>query len=158
MPTPIRRFLVNSCSRAIAALFNSCARRRSSGAGLGCPELVKDYTSPGDIVIGPFHGDWYDAARLYRKWAVTAPWCAKGPIYKRKDYPQWFADVPYWTTSYFDSGEYYIEEQINTCKAFDLPLSVTQVYCWSYTGTNNDRAPEVFPPKLGSEGMKQTVE
>jgi len=84
--------------------------------GWGGPELVKDYTSPGDIVIGPFAGDWYDAARLYRKWALTAPWCAKGPIYQRKHYPQWFANVPYWTTSYFPC-EYYIEEQINICEA-----------------------------------------
>ena len=54
----------------------------------GGDEPVRRYESPGDCVIGPFDGDWYDAARLYRAWAVTAPWCAKGPMVQRDDCPK----------------------------------------------------------------------
>ena len=48
--------------------------------GWGGDEPVTAYRSPGDVVMGPFQGDWFDAARIYRRWAITAPWCAKGLI------------------------------------------------------------------------------
>ena len=58
---------------------------------------VRRYTLPGDAVLGPFAGDWFDAAQIYRQWAITAPWCRKGPIYQRDDYPQWLAKASYFT-------------------------------------------------------------
>lgn len=38
---------------------------------------------PYDVVMGPMKGDWYEAARLYREWALKQQWCAKGPLWKR---------------------------------------------------------------------------
>jgi len=67
----------------------------------GADEPVGDCESPGDVVCGPFHGDWYDAARVYREWALTAPLCAKGPIHQRADYPEWLAKAPCWTLGHF---------------------------------------------------------
>ncbi|HCN06905.1 MAG TPA: hypothetical protein DIT01_03155, partial [Lentisphaeria bacterium] len=71
----------------------------------GGPEPVTHYESPGDCVLGPFQGDWYDAARIYRRWAVTAPWCAKGPMVQRDDYPKWFLNIDYWAFGHM--GDYY---------------------------------------------------
>ena len=45
----------------------------------------KDYQSPYATVIGPLRGDWYDAAKLYRSWALRQPWSRLGPLYSRQD-------------------------------------------------------------------------
>jgi len=34
-------------------------------------------TIPYDAVVGVFHGDWHDAADLYKAWATRQWWCAK---------------------------------------------------------------------------------
>jgi hypothetical protein len=38
---------------------------------------------PYEVAIGPLRGDWFDAARLYRRWATKQPWCARGPLWRR---------------------------------------------------------------------------
>ena len=143
--------------------------------GWGGPQLVKQYVSPGDVVIGPFHGDWYDAARLYRKWALAAPWCAKGPIYVREgvgrkqktedltpgagrgDFPGWLGEASYWTLSHvgFEEG---IEEEIEKHEAFGLPLGVCHDYGYWCLPGQDDRYPDYFPPRLGSRGLTEAVE
>lgn len=120
-------------------------------------QLVKEYSSPGDVVIGPFQGDWYDVARLYRKWALTAPWCAKGPTYARADYPQWLARAPYWTIGDFGCEEE-IQDEIDKFKAFDVPIGVCHAYKYWYSPQQGDYNPDYLPPRLGSVGLKQTVE
>ena len=122
----------------------------------GADEPVRKYHSPGDLVLGPFHGNWYDAARIYRKWAITAPWCAKGLIYERADYPKWLIKAPYWSIGYLpdESG---IEAEITKQAFFEIPIMVAHIYDYYFTRHLDDRYPEYFPPKLGSEGLKKTV-
>jgi uncharacterized protein DUF6259 len=47
--------------------------------------FVMDYP----VVLRFFEGDWYDAARMYRQWAIKQPWCRLGPVSRRKDVPEW---------------------------------------------------------------------
>jgi hypothetical protein len=57
-------------------------------------------------VVGPFDGDWYDAAQIYRSWAVKQRWCSKGPRLTRKDSPKWFSETPFmFYTTIGDSAE-----------------------------------------------------
>ena len=49
-----------------------------------------------EATVAAFKGDWWEAARLYRAWALTAPWAAKGPIVTRADYPKRMAEIPLW--------------------------------------------------------------
>jgi hypothetical protein len=37
-------------------------------------------------VIGVLHGTMFDAARLYRSWAIQQPWCSKGPVRTSTDF------------------------------------------------------------------------
>lgn len=37
-------------------------------------------------------GDWYDAAKYYRSWALKQPWCEIGSLAERKDLPAWLYD------------------------------------------------------------------
>ena len=122
----------------------------------GGDEPVGSYSSPGDVVMGPFQGDWFDVARIYRKWAITAPWCRKGTIPQRKDYPQWLARVPYWTNGGL-SDETGIEREIIKQEFFGLPESLCHDYYYMFHYYQHDRNPEYFPPRIGSENYKRLI-
>jgi len=50
---------------------------------------------PYPVVCGPLRGDWYDAAKAYRHWAVTQPrW--RQSLAERTDIPEWFQRLPVW--------------------------------------------------------------
>lgn len=48
------------------------------------------------VVLSLYHGDWWKAAKKYRKWAIQQPWTAKGPIAQRTDFPKRFIDNGFW--------------------------------------------------------------
>ena len=48
------------------------------------------------VTVAAFRGDWWRAADIYRKFALTCPWTAKGPMAKRADYPRAMSDVDIW--------------------------------------------------------------
>ena len=58
-----------------------------------------------DIVMSAFDGDaehpvdWYDAADLYKKWALTQHWC-RTPLKFREDLPAWTKNAPAMLTFY----------------------------------------------------------
>ena len=122
----------------------------------GAEEPVRSYESPGDVVMGPFEGDWFDAARIYRKWALTAPWSAKGPFHTRQDYARWLARVPYWSTSGL-SAEEGIDGAIERQEFMKLPEMVLHDYWYSMNRYQHDRNPEYFPPRIGSRNYKRVI-
>ena len=122
----------------------------------GARKPVHIYESPGDVVVGPFTGDWFDAAQIYRRWAVTAPWARKGPIHQRKDYPQWLGKVPYFTIGYL-GDEHDIQQEYDKHAFYDVPLHVAHTYNYYFMQHMDDRYPEHFPPKLGSENFRRVV-
>ena len=76
------------------------------------PDMVtagSDYDMPFDFVAEAYDGDWYDAAMIYRRWALRQLWCRRGPFVSRDDIPQWFKEADFFfradsrkgTTTYF---------------------------------------------------------
>ncbi len=122
----------------------------------GAKELVREYGSPGDVVMGPFQGDWFDAARIYRKWALTAPWCRKGTIHQRQDYPRWLAELGYWS-SHPLKHEGDIDTAFETQEFFGLPVSICKDYRNGMGAYFHDNNPEYLPPRLGSQAYAQLV-
>ena len=122
----------------------------------GADEPVRQYTLPGDAVLGPFGGDWFDAAQIYRKWAITAPWCRKGPIYQRDDYPQWLAKAPYFTIGYL-GNETQVQTEIDKHDFYGIPISVLHAYDHFPQRHQDDGYPEYFPPKLGFDNFRRMV-
>ncbi|HEY3897565.1 MAG TPA: DUF6259 domain-containing protein [Chthoniobacter sp.] len=59
--------------------------------GLGVKHFAMEY----DVVAGPFAGDWWDAARLYRTWWVKQKWASRGLLAERKDLPAWLVRAPF---------------------------------------------------------------
>ena len=62
------------------------------------PDMVtpgSDYEMPFDFVMRTYEGDWYDAARIYRAWALQQLWCRLGPFERREDIPRWFREADF---------------------------------------------------------------
>lgn len=49
----------------------------------------KSFKSAYPLYTVILNGDWYDAAKYYRSWALKQPWCKVGPLAGRKDLPEW---------------------------------------------------------------------
>lgn len=124
--------------------------------GWGGDEPVTSYASPGDVVLGPFQGDWYDAARIYRKWAITAPWCRKGLIHQREEYPQWLARLPYWSCAGLQDKES-VDREFVKQDFFDMPESLCHSYYYTFGFVHHDRNPEYLPPRIGSENLRRVL-
>ncbi len=124
----------------------------------GAAALTVTYQSPGDIVLGPFRGDWYDAARLYRKWALTAPWCAKGPVHTRLDLPAWFVNAPYWTVASL-RDEFGVQSELDKHAFYDMPVTIAHAYRYgSVLGMEeSDRCGEYLPPILNNQRFRSAV-
>ena len=122
----------------------------------GADEPVRHYESPGDCVLGPFRGDWYDAARIYRGWARTAPWSAKGPMHARDDYPNWFLNINYWVCGHIDGTPSQMYE-FGKRDLFDFPITVTHDYGYYGQPYQHDLDPEYFPPRPGSVNYQRTL-
>ena len=56
-----------------------------------------------EVTIAGYRGDWWQAARIYRNWALTAPWCRKGRILDRSDYPRRLCEIPLWFNFHGDA-------------------------------------------------------
>ena len=122
----------------------------------GATQPVTDYESPGDVVMGPFQGDWYDAARIYRRWAVTAPWCAKGPMHQRDDYPKWFLNADYWAVGHLGDHDDQQREFVKR-DLFDFPVTITHDYGYYAQPYQHDLDPEYFPPRPGSVNYQRVL-
>lgn len=118
---------------------------------------------PFAVALTPYRGDWWKAAKLYRRWALGAPWMTKGPIAKRRDFHQRMRDCGLWmclssskagnmpdgTSTGFSSVEV-VEGQIE--KTLELlkgrvPLSV-HWYCW-HPFEHDVGYPAFLPPREG---------
>ena len=49
-----------------------------------------------EVILRSFSGDWYDAADIYREWALAQKWAV--PLTRRKDVPAWLIDSPVYVT------------------------------------------------------------
>ena len=121
----------------------------------GAEKMVLEYRSPGDLVMGPFQGDWFDAARLYRKWALTAPWCRKGPIHAREDYPKWALNLAYWSINRMNDEAQISEVDLHR-NYFNLPNVIVHDYGYM-PGYDHHSNPDYLPPRIGSENYAALV-
>jgi hypothetical protein len=105
---------------------------------------IMDYA----VVLAGFEGDWYDAAQVYRAWALPhARWTRAGNISTRlaaAEYPAWLTGVPLWTTDWLTHSEQHqqratprsddesglmVRDNIALAAALGTPIA-THVYGW----------------------------
>jgi hypothetical protein len=124
----------------------------------------KSWEMPGEVLIRPFQGDWYDIAQIYRTWAVEkAGWWPRGEQAGRPDTPQWFKDTPVWIMANgpwpYYKPPFSNDEAVAKIKKFaafmgDLPCAV-HWYNWHLTGFD-DNYPHYFPTDEGfAEGVRE---
>lgn len=86
--------------------------------------------------ISVMKGDWYDAAKRYRKWCIenNDPAFAKGPTKDRKDIPEWLKYNVGWTRWHGDTYSFDykkgLESVIKTKEFLDVPMAC-HIYGWS---------------------------
>ncbi|UCH34369.1 MAG: hypothetical protein JSV65_17875, partial [Armatimonadota bacterium] len=114
-------------------------------AGMGRP--VREWTLPYQAAVGVFPGNWYDAARLHRAWAIEhAPWMAKGELLTRRSTPKWLKDIDIWCLGGGGPAEA-VEPAKRFAEYFGVPTAV-HWYNWHQIPFD-DHYPEYFPTKAG---------
>ena len=135
-------------------------------AGMGRP--AAQYDLPYEAAVGAFVGDWYEAARMYREWALAnAPWmapkpggpgrrshgdlAARGELRSRQSTPEWLKDIDLWCLAGGGPAEA-VEPTKRFAAYFGVPTAV-HWYNWHQIPFD-DHYPEYFPAK---EGFAQGV-
>ena len=116
----------------------------------GCPGAANapDYA----IETAAFEGDWWVAAKRYRKWALKQQWASKGPLKDRKDFCKKIGNVGYWQVY----GEESLREHFSKLAELlpDVPLGC-HLYKWHrWPFDENINFPEMFPAR---DGIKEDV-
>ena len=97
----------------------------------------RDARGPGfKVVTQCYDGDWWDAARIYRAWALNQKWAAKGPIAKRTDYPKALAETAVWGRSVAADGTFH---KFFRAAFPDMKIGL-RWYCWE-----NERFDTCYP-------------
>jgi len=90
-----------------------------------------DYTQGYKFVIATLQGDWFDAAKKYRKWGIDNKFTpfSQGRIDERKDYPQWMKENPVWLGWHGLTNDN-VKNLPDFQKFLNVPCAV-HVYHWS---------------------------
>ena len=135
-----------------------------------------DYHMPYAFVMTSFKGNWFDACRIYREWAIQQQWCSKGPIRDHKDRARsWYREIGPWMIAWeqkaIGHGEEYetkikpvigpdrdqsVEDIANITKQFQIPTAV-QFLGWQKGGGHGYNVPDLFPPLLGKAGFSKQI-
>ena len=104
--------------------------------------------SPGyTVYVACYKGDWWQAARIYRQFALRQAWTAKGPIYRRDDYPKTMSETPLWINIHGDSTVA-TNTLTNAKKAFPDFATGLHWHRWNLPG-HDVNYPEYFPAVPG---------
>jgi hypothetical protein len=103
------------------------------------------------VSLAPFRGGWFEAARLYRPWALRQQWASRGPESRRDTY---VADVACWL---WNRGRC-AEVGPATAEVADrLGLPVALDWYWWHKHAYDTSYPDYFPPRDGAETFRATV-
>jgi len=121
------------------------------------PEMGKagiDFELPGQAKWQLLRGDWFDAAKIYRKWVSREAkwWPRLGPD-GRTDTPKWMRELPVWVMT---GGA--ASDCVRRVESFAEKVKVPSGfhwYNWHHIPFDNDY-PHYFPPKDGfAEGVAE---
>ena len=112
-----------------------------------------DHKDPFPVMVGIYRGSWMEGCKIYRKFAITAPWTSEGRISQRSSMPQALKDVGLWmfvggVQANTEGGTSEPERiLIDAGKYFDVPLG-SHWYNWHVIGFDNNY-PHYFPARTG---------
>ena len=99
------------------------------------------------VVIGAYRGDWWTAAKIYRKWARGQKWARKGMMAKRADYPRRMAESHLWMLM---NGSCAAMSNVLAKMAKEWPdvNKAIEWTCWNFLPFDCSY-PEFLPPRDG---------
>jgi len=115
----------------------------AENAGVPGAARAPDYP----VVIAAYSGDWWQAARLYREWALKQVWASKGPIRQRTDYPANLQNLGFWML--LNGKPEGVQRAMRVAEQLyaNVPVGV-HWYCWHQIPFDNSY-PEYFPTLEG---------
>ncbi len=122
-----------------------------AGMGVPAPEGNLAY----EVAVGAFDGNWYDAGKIYRTWALGQFWTRRGPIAQRDDMAQWWKDCSLCIRPTGDP-DWVTEMGTKLQSAFEMP-AVLHWYVWHQIPFD-DNYPEYFPVKPGFGDAVQALQ
>jgi hypothetical protein len=120
-------------------------------------------TVPFPVMVGVFHGDWFDAASLYRAWAIQQVWAQGGPLAARTDVPDWYKNtgmlaLKYTITQFAAGGDSYADLAL-VAGAWQQQLQSPPLldwWSWENQGAFVD-SPDFLPPSQGWAAFDSAV-
>ncbi len=106
---------------------------------------------PYRVSLGGCAGNWFDVARLYRQWALTQPWAARGPAQRRDSF---FGEIAAWLWNRGASARV-VPPTKELARRVGAPVALDW-YWWHKHGYDTEY-PDYFPPREGTEAFKQSV-
>ncbi|HPE94976.1 MAG TPA: DUF6259 domain-containing protein [Bacillota bacterium] len=101
----------------------------------------------GTLIWKLFDGDWYDAAMIYREWALAnASWIPENTSGVRNDVPEWVRKNAHWWLVRIGSDDSYADTVIRCNMELGLSCSAVHMYDWHKIPFDNDY-PHYFPVK-----------
>jgi hypothetical protein len=114
---------------------------------------------PYDVAFGPIQGDWYDAAKTYRRWLLSQG--RMKPIIERQDIPAWFKSINVWY-----QGEDHNPKEELMAKTVDRLRTIRERlgepfafhwYLWQKGRTHDVNYPDYFPASPGFSNAITTL-
>jgi hypothetical protein len=112
-----------------------------------------DFCAPFPVMLGVYRGDWMEACKTYRSFAVTTPWTAEGKLSRRESLPRQLKDVGLWMLvgGYIGTEGGTVQQKnkplIDAQTYFDVPLAA-HWYNWHQIPFDT-HYPHYFPTKPG---------
>lgn len=126
------------------------------------------YRLPYEIVTTVFRGDWYDAADIYRNWALKSASYLPPRIKDNKDLPEWYHDSPVIIT-YPVRGKYDLGDMTpNKLFPYSSAIPIIDRYAslfdsrimallMHWEGSAPWAPPYVWPPYGGEEALEEFI-
>ena len=113
------------------------------------PENKANYSLPYSHTLGYFSGSWFEAAQLYRSWALTQSWYAQRLPVREK-----LRDTAMWV---WNRGT--AEEVIPPVEKLqqDARVPVALDWYWWHHNPYDTDYPDFWPPRSGEEKFKQDI-
>jgi hypothetical protein len=89
----------------------------------------QDWSQPFPWILRLQRGDWYDAAQIYRKFALTADWTKPGPLVEGRKTPLWYQRIGLVTLRLM-RGPAFEDEDVIAEHAFMNTPMVCHYYLW----------------------------
>ena len=119
-----------------------------------------------DVVVGVYAGNWYEAAQIYRSWALQQPWVKKASVADVTQPTGWYPQLPLelWIPTTPSGGptcEFRYPFSIVPVVSQDAAQYMGQPVAMDWVGWEREgwylHYPDVFPPNEGWSSFEEAV-